>query len=243
MRWPPLFPRIGPPSGALTGRVHVPRNLPLQVAPAAAALALVMALHAGGAAAAGAGVRPHAEQGSEAMMLVKPAVGGSKTANPSHVVNEGGAERPLWIDTSRVVEFPQAGGTGQPAIRAAEPGEVSESTRTGKLDGKASDIASPAAPPAAPPAPQVSPVFVDASGQPRALPGGIIVGLKQGLREAQAREQLQAAGLAPLRQIGERMWLVESPLGLASLELANRLHATGQFDFVQPNWWQPRTTK
>ena len=51
------------------------------------------------------------------------------------------------------------------------------------------------------------------------------------------------AGLTPLRQSGERMWLVESPVGIASLDLANRLGTSGEFEFVQPNWWQPRTTK
>ena len=67
--------------------------------------------------------------------------------------------------------------------------------------------------------------------------------LKQALPVDQATEQLQRAGLTPLRQIGERMWLVQSPVGVASLDLANRLAASGQFEFVQPDWWQPRTTK
>jgi hypothetical protein len=75
------------------------------------------------------------------------------------------------------------------------------------------------------------------------LPGGVIVALKTGLPPEQAREQLQAAGLEPLRQIGEKMWLVQSPVGLASLELAQRLDGDARFDFAQPNWWHPRTTK
>ena len=220
--------------------------------------ALLVALHLASPALAAGQARRHIESGSEATVLSKPEVGQSKTANPSHVVNEGGVERPLWIDTSRVVEFPQAGGAGQAAIRPAEPGEVSESNRTSKAEGRSDDAtttsagdagssADPSGNATAAAAPggaaAVSPVFVDASGRPRALPGGVIVSLKQGLRESQAREQLQAAGLTPVRQIGERMWLVESPVGIASLELANRLHATGRFEFVQPNWWQPRSTK
>ena len=27
------------------------------------------------------------------------------------------------------------------------------------------------------------------------------------------------------------------------MDLANRLGTSGEFEFVQPNWWQPRTTK
>jgi hypothetical protein len=84
---------------------------------------------------------------------------------------------------------------------------------------------------------------VDASGHPRALPGGVIISLREDLPDAQAQAQLQAQGLTPVRRIGARMWLVESPVGIASLELANRLQASGRYDFVQPNWWQPRTTK
>ena len=67
--------------------------------------------------------------------------------------------------------------------------------------------------------------------------------LKQALAEEDAHAALRAAGLVPLRRIGERMWLVESPPGLESLELANRLQDEARFDFVQPNWWQPKTTK
>ena len=212
---------------------------------------LLATLQTGAPAVASDNSRRHLGSGSQTDALTKPEIGQSKTDNPSHLVNEGGRERPLWIDTSRVAEFPPAGGADQPAIRPAEPGELEdldEPGRTSKPGEKTSLITQDGAPGEAPtaadaaPAP-VSPIFTDASGRPRALPGGVIVSLKQGLRDAQARAELQAAGLTPVRQIGERMWLVESPLGIASLELANRLHATGRFEFVQPNWWQPRTTK
>jgi len=39
------------------------------------------------------------------------------------------------------------------------------------------------------------------------------------------------------------VWLLEGPPGLGSLELANRLHAGGQFAAAQPNWWVQRTLK
>lgn len=219
-----------------------------------AAAILLVALHAGGAAAAGDNPRRHIGSGAEATAPSKPPLEETKAPNPSHVAHEGGMERPLWIDTGRVAEFPPAGGSGKPAIRPAAPGELSDRSRVTKpgertdnpgekTTGAMSDATSDATPAGVAGAAVVSPLFIDASGRPRALPGGVIVSLKEVLRDAQAREQLQAAGLTPVRQIGERMWLVESPAGLASLELANRLHATGRFEFVQPNWWQPRTTK
>ena len=52
------------------------------------------------------------------------------------------------------------------------------------------------------------------------------------------------APLAPAaRPLSPRAWLVESPAGLASLELANRLAATGAFAGAQPNWWVERALK
>ncbi|MBA3478737.1 MAG: hypothetical protein H0T52_10125 [Lautropia sp.] len=212
------------------------------------AAAAAVAFHLAAAPASAAGQRPRSHEGSgaAATVLNKPEVGQSKNTGPSHVVNEGDAERPLWIDTSRVAEFSMPG-TDQPAIRAAEPGEVGESSRISKPDPKSGPMLQQATPAAggasAAVATQVSPIFLDASGRPRALPGGVIVALKQAMPEAQARDALQAAGLTPQRQIGERMWLVESPVGIESLNLANRLHAEGRFEFVQPNWWHPRTTK
>jgi hypothetical protein len=85
-----------------------------------------------------------------------------------------------------------------------------------------------------------SPVLRDESGRLRALPGGLLVQLRSPLAPAQARALLQAAELQPTRAISDTLWLVDSPLGLASLHLANRLHRSGQFASVQPNWWLER---
>jgi hypothetical protein len=183
---------------------------------------------AGPASAAGEG-RRHLENGAESAVNPASVPRSSGKAPPTHVVDEGGTPRPLWLDSGRVAEFDKTG-SGKPIIRPAAAGDASPS-------GK-SDPASAAAG-----GRQVSPLFVDAGGQPRALAGGVIVTLRQDLPEAQARDLLQDAGLAPLRQIGARMWLVDSPVGLASLDLADRLHGDSRFEFVQPNWWRPRTTK
>ncbi len=47
------------------------------------------------------------------------------------------------------------------------------------------------------------------------------------------------------REIGGsgRVWLVATPAGLASLDLANRLHESGDFESASPNWWQFRARK
>lgn len=150
------------------------------------------------------------------------------TGSPSHVINEGGSEQPLWIDSSRVADFGQE--ADRPVLRPS--GSVTDAP-SGKSDGNATSPSNT----------QVSPLFYDASGQTRALPGGVIVGLKAALPEQQARLRLEAAGLVPLRSLGARMWLVDSPAGIDSLHLADRLQRSGDFEFVEPNWWRPRRTK
>jgi len=182
---------------------------------------------------------------SAAKAAAKSAAGATGRNAPSHVSRAGGIERHLWIDAGSVAEF---GGDGPPRIRAADPGEVDAIQRSSGAQAKggtwkpqpATGAATSATETGATP---VSPVFRDASGRPRALPGGVIVSIGHDLPEEQARATLEAAGLSPLRRIGERMWLVDSPPGIASLELANRLQDQGGFGFAQPNWWQPKVTK
>ncbi|MFT3802455.1 MAG: hypothetical protein QM766_14705 [Burkholderiaceae bacterium] len=78
-----------------------------------------------------------------------------------------------------------------------------------------------------------------------ALPGGIVVTLREPLPDAQAREFLQAQGLTPRREIGKGSgtWLIDSPAGIETLERANRLYESGVFAGAQPNWYRPLVTK
>jgi len=152
--------------------------------------------------------------------------GGSEppTAAPVTSWHDGRQTRGLWLDPTREAEFPtRGGGTVRPK----------EATRA---------IAQPTQS-------QRSPLFFDnpaLNGTPRALPGGVLVELKVPA-EAEAdtaRLQLESDGLTPVRAIvGNRIWLVASPPGLAALELANRLQQGGRYASVQPNWWQPRVPK
>ncbi|NLD55182.1 MAG: hypothetical protein GX652_11035 [Burkholderiaceae bacterium] len=208
------------------------------LAPALVLLAFVLAGPA--AASAAERGRGHAEDASALPAKTGGWPLGKATTAPSHAVREGDGTRPLWLDSRRIVEFPGDGGS--PTIRAARPGELDGSRSRGRADAKGA-TAPPAGGQAVGAAPAVSPLFEDAAGHPRALPGGVIVGLKEALPADEARAQLAADGLQALRQISARMWLVDAPTGLASLDLANELQASGRYDFVQPNWWKPRTTK
>lgn len=93
---------------------------------------------------------------------------------------------------------------------------------------------------------RVSPVFRDhPGGSERALPGGVIVRLRQPMAADQARALLESQGLQPVRALGgsSTVWLVASDAGLGSLALANRLHESGLFESASPNWWQHRALK
>lgn len=139
---------------------------------------------------------------------------------------DGRVRRALRLDPEWIADF---GAT--PAERAAKARAPLQ--RSGGAEK------SPGGPPAG-----VSPVFRDAGGAPRALPGGVIVRLRPA-ESPRAQERLAAAGLTPVRAIdaGRRTWLVESAPGLPSLELANRLHEGGAFESAEPNWWRPRALK
>lgn len=88
-------------------------------------------------------------------------------------------------------------------------------------------------------------VLRDAGGASRSLPGGVVVTLRGTPTESQARQELAAAGLQPVRAVGAgaKVWLVAAPAGMAALELANRLHESGRFEAVQPNWKEERVKK
>ncbi len=74
------------------------------------------------------------------------------------------------------------------------------------------------------------------------LPGGIIV--KQKVAGESAEKILRSRGLEVERVIGgSGAYLVKSPEGISSLELANQLHESGDFESVSPNWWRERRKK
>lgn len=89
----------------------------------------------------------------------------------------------------------------------------------------------------------ISPVLRDESGRLRSLPGGVVVVLKTPMDETGARALISQAGAVALQALSDRLWLVQGPVGLGSLTLANQLQAGGLFESAQPNWWMPRTLK
>lgn len=153
-----------------------------------------------------------------------------------HYWYDGEVRRPLYLDAGRVADFSAKRAPAAPVLKDAALGKALSSgaagtNPTGVVDPHAS-----------------TPVFKDAqdaSARTRALPGGVIVRLKNEMPEAAAREWLRARGLEPLRPLGEHggMWLIQAEPGLKSLDMANRLFESGEFAGASPNWWHLRKLK
>jgi hypothetical protein len=138
---------------------------------------------------------------------------------------DGGERRLLWAESGLLADFSAAPGTKQSVIQPALGDKTAAPTGSAALT-----------------------VYRDqpeAGGRPRALPGGVLVGFRPRTTAAEREALLSRHGLRLIRPLGDRAdWvLVASPPGDASLELANRLHESGDFASASPNWWQPRQLK
>jgi hypothetical protein len=138
-------------------------------------------------------------------------------AADTHYWYDGNQKRGLVIDSDRVVVFTEK---SAPQIR-------NKTLVTEKSLGET-------------PAPLFS-----HQGNQRSLPGGVIVTLAGNQTESTARALLTSDGLQPVRMLADNpnQWLIASPAGLESLNLANRLYESNKYQAVQPNWWQPRVKK
>ena len=135
---------------------------------------------------------------------------------------DGDQRRALWSDQAVVADF---------SARSAEKASVLKPPALAKGEAALH-----------------SPVFRDAkdgAGAQRALPGGVIVRVDPALSDEQRAALFARHGLLAVRELGEGTgaWLVRSPPGLPSLDLANRLYESGDFVAASPNWWRPRALK
>jgi hypothetical protein len=138
-------------------------------------------------------------------------------AAETHYWYDGAQRRSLTLDSEKVVVFTE---------------KASPQIRIKSLVSEKSLNETPA------------PLF-SGQGDQRSLPGGVIVTLAGNHSEASARALLVADGLQPVRMLGDNtnLWLIASPAGMESLNLANRLHESKKYQAAQPNWWQPRVKK
>lgn len=89
--------------------------------------------------------------------------------------------------------------------------------------------------------PGASPVFRDtrSEGRRMALPGTILVQFKADTDESQARVWAQQAGMSLVRKqlFPKNSYVFLHQPGLASLEMANKLHKSSEIQWAQPDWW------
>ena len=143
----------------------------------------------------------------------------AQPSDASAHVYEGTQLRALRVDPAWIAIVP-VGASGSPLFRIDDPAQ---------------------------PAGLRSPVYREADqahSPARALPGGVIVALRSEDR-AQPDRLFEALGLRARRSIDPTTgrWLVDSAPGADALSLARRLHESGRFESVAPNWWRERVRK
>ena len=153
----------------------------------------------------------------------------------------------LALDVTReaVIDAASESGSGmtlRPRGAATGKGTGPEATGSETTGSEATGPAS-TDPAATGPATGISPVYVDGAGNPRALPGGVIVIFREPVDADTARTIIEASGHQALREIAARMWLVGTDSGDAALEAARRLASDGRFESVEPNWWRAPVRK
>lgn len=163
------------------------------------------------------------------LALAAPAAAAAQSSAAPGADHIKGAPTPAWQD----------GGVRRPLV--VEPGWRADFS--GAVSGAAT-VLRPSAGMLKDVSPALqSPVFRDEGGRLRALPGGVVVLLREPLDEQAATALLASHGARVVRRLGDRLWLVASAAGTASLEQANRLAETGAFAAAQPNWWVERPRK
>ncbi len=136
--------------------------------------------------------------------------------------HDGNTRHPLWIDPALIADFSGPGSASDQVLRPAAQA-VTKSVGSSPVFRDAPDAQAPA----------------------RALPGGVIVRVSPSLDPALRQAVFTRHGLNEVRELGTAsgIWLIATSPGLPALELANRLHESGDFISASPNWWRPRAPK
>jgi hypothetical protein len=145
---------------------------------------------------------------------------------------DAGVKKPLLIDSKQWAAKSDSGAKSNVTLR---PLTASEKSVVGNMTSQHERAQTKTM--------KGSPIFkTDAGAIPMGLPGGVILMPKQS--DTQLENKLSKQGLTIERPVGNTgALLIKSAEGLSALELANRLHESGEFEHVTPNWWRERTKK
>lgn len=156
----------------------------------------------------------------------------------------------LWLNPALLAEFGHQRQNGS-AVQRVHPGARAEpgsggKTRVWRLDGAADRVLQQVR--AANPAGMYSPVFNDGpldGARKRALPGGVIVRFKPEWTRLQISIWTASQGLSsgPVLGLGPNVYVLKTAPGLAALDIANRIHRSGDVVSAEPNWWVEAQTR
>ena len=163
-----------------------------------------------------------------------------------YVWNDGEQDRKVWLSPNLMAEF-NASGTPRsptaalslaPATRIAKRGAIA----LWRLDEGASVSETLTQIQAADPTRSFSPVLHDGpwtSGRMRALPGNVILMLNPVWGDAEINQWISEQGLTVVKKLnfGKNILVLQTPPGLASLQIANSLADLPGVAAAFPNWW------
>ena len=144
--------------------------------------------------------------------------------------NDGDRERRVWIDNEHVVPK----GADSPPL-----GDGVADTPRGAIVRKEEAGGSSAS--------NGEPVFRSESGELMTLPGGVILVFESGMDSTAidaffTSHAIDSAAVEELDYL-PNAYFIETPAGLASLTLANRLAGQDGVELSSPNWWVERVPK
>ncbi|MBJ6609574.1 MAG: hypothetical protein JG718_04375 [Candidatus Thiothrix moscowensis] len=89
----------------------------------------------------------------------------------------------------------------------------------------------------------LSPVFQE-GGTLKALPGGVVVNFAAGTTQDQANDWAVSKGYSVKEKLSfGNYYLIDTPAGMESLNLANQWQASGEVVSSTPNWWRQLQAK
>lgn len=181
-------------------------------------------------------------RGREVVLVLLTGVGCvAAVAQPVTHYFDGGIRRTVTLDPELLAHF------------AAPPSPVSSGTAMGRTVGAGSAEPFVKLHRRTDPLPRTvggvsSPVYREGTspaGRLMALPGDVMIRFKPDWSDGQVRDWASAKGLTLVRKLNitGQWYLVASPAGIASLELANTLHQSGELLSATPNWWKQTVTR
>jgi hypothetical protein len=172
----------------------------------------------------------------------------AKVSNAGHTGQayqwyDGDKQRTVYLDATMIADFnPQSDASAKAAksngmsvsktVGGARLWMLTSGTKKSALDSvKAKNVSG-----------AYSPVFrtSQAGNQLSALPGKVIVQFASDWDEDKIKQWVSDQGqtIDSKASFGTSFYILATPPGLASLEIANRLYETGEVLLASPNWWK-----